>query len=159
LTFRLHPRDETGARALGDIRDRGVNLVANALAQSTDHILSSFEMPRTELAFDIGCLNLQKRLEQLRMPACLPAPTPLGTAVFSAFELYDASLALSAGRAVVSNDLNADGKQLIVITGANTGGKSTFMRSVGLAQLMMQVGMFVPAKTFSAEVRNGLCTH
>jgi DNA mismatch repair ATPase MutS len=159
LSYRLHPRDEAGARALGEIRDQGVNLVANALAQSTDHILSFFEMLRTELAFYIGCLNLQKQLEALRMPVCLPTAAPLGTAVLSANELYDASLALSARRAVVSNDLAADGKQLIVITGANTGGKSTFMRSVGLAQMMMQAGMFVAAKAFSAEVRSGLCTH
>jgi DNA mismatch repair ATPase MutS len=159
LSYRLHPRDEAGARALGEIRDQGVNLVANALAQSTDHILSFFEMLRTELAFYIGCLNLQKQLEELRMPVCLPSAAPLGTAVLSASELYDVSLGLSAGRTVVSNDLAADGKQLIVITGANTGGKSTFMRSVGLAQLMMQAGMFVAAKAFSAEVRSGLCTH
>jgi predicted ATPase len=39
---------------------------------------------------------------------------------------------------VVSNDVNADGASLIMITGANQGGKSTFLRSVGLAQLMMQ---------------------
>src|SRR6266568_4822510 len=50
-------------------------------------------------------------------------------------------------------------RSIIVITGANTGGKSTFMRSLGLAQLMMQAGMFVPAETFSAEVRDGVFTH
>jgi DNA mismatch repair ATPase MutS len=33
------------------------------------------------------------------------------------------------------------------------------MRSIGLAQLMMQAGMLVAAKAFSAEVRNGLYTH
>ena len=32
-----------------------------------------------------------------------------------------------------------------MVTGANTGGKSTFLRSVGLAHLMMQAGMFVSA--------------
>ena len=32
-----------------------------------------------------------------------------------------------------------------MVTGANQGGKSTFLRSVGLAQLMMQCGMLVPA--------------
>jgi len=31
----------------------------NALAQSTDHILSFFAILRTELAFYVGCLNLQ----------------------------------------------------------------------------------------------------
>jgi hypothetical protein len=159
FTFRLHPRDESGARALSEIRDQGVNLVANALAQSTDHILSFFAMLRTELAFYIGCLNLHRRLGKLGEPVCLPVPAALGTGQLSFSGLYDVSLALSVGRTVVANDLKADGKDLMVITGANTGGKSTFMRGLGLAQLMMQAGMFVPANEFTAEVRGGLVTH
>jgi DNA mismatch repair ATPase MutS len=159
FTFRLHPRDEGGARALSEIRDRGINLVANALAQSADHILSFFAMLRTELAFYVGCLNLHKQLAQLREPICFPEPTPPGTARLSTASLYDVGLALSAGRKVVANDLNADGKDLIVITGANTGGKSTFIRSLGLAQLMMQAGMFVGAEEFEAEVCSGIFTH
>ena len=47
-TWRLPPRDEQGANALGELRDRGLNLVANALAQSDDHILSFFAMLRTD---------------------------------------------------------------------------------------------------------------
>jgi hypothetical protein len=158
-SFQLHPRDEAGARALSELRDQGVNLVANALAQSTDHILSFFQMLRTELAFYIGCLNLQRCLAEIGAPTCYPAPALGGTRKLSFSELYDPSLALSAGRKVVGNDLNADGKELVVITGANTGGKSTFMRSLGSAQLMMQAGMFVGAETFSAEVRDGVSTH
>ena len=37
------------------------------------------------------------------------------------------------------------------ITGANGGGKSTFLRAVGLAQVMLQAGMFVAAERLSAE--------
>ncbi len=158
-TFHLHPRDEAGARALSELSDRGVNLVANALAQSTDHILSFFQMLRTELAFYIGCLNLHGQLARIEEPICFPAPAPAGQRKLSFSGLYDASLALSMGRKVVGNDLNADYKDLIIITGANTGGKSTFLRSIGLAHLMMQAGMFVAAETFSSEVCDGLCTH
>ena len=46
-----------------------------------------------------------------------------------------------------------------MITGANRGGKSTFLRGIGLAQLMMQCGMFVPAESFRANVCDGLFTH
>ncbi len=63
------------------------------------------------------------------------------------------------GRQVVGNDLRADHKDLVIITGANTGGKSTFLHSVGLAHLMMQAGMFVPAEAFSSEVSEGVFTH
>ena len=59
----------------------------------------------------------------------------------------------------MGNDLNADNKDLVIITGANQGGKSTFLRSIGLAELMMQCGMFVAAQSFCANVCNGLFTH
>lgn len=42
---------------------------------------------------------------------------------------------------IVGNDVNADNKDLVIITGANQGGKLTFLRSIGLSQLMMQCGM------------------
>jgi DNA mismatch repair ATPase MutS len=158
-SFQLHPRDEAGARALSELSDRGINLVANALAQSTDHILSFFQMLRTELAFYVGCLNLHGQLAQIGEPICFPVAAAAGQRKLSFSGLYDASLALSMSRKVVGNDLNADHSDLIIVTGANTGGKSTFLRSVGLAHLMMQAGMFVAAKTFSSEVSDGLCTH
>ena len=60
---------------------------------------------------------------------------------------------------VVGNDVDADGKSLIIITGANSGGKSTFLRSAGLAQLMMQCGMFVTAASLRASVCQELFTH
>jgi len=158
-TFRLHPRDESGARALAELRDRGINLVANALAQSTDHVLSFFQTLRTELAFYIGCLNLHSHFARLGEPTCLPVPASTGERKLSFTGLYDASLALSMGQKVIGNDLNAEHKSLFVITGANTGGKSTFLRGVGLAQLMMQAGMFVPAESFSSALCGGVFTH
>jgi DNA mismatch repair ATPase MutS len=60
---------------------------------------------------------------------------------------------------VVGNDVNASRKDLVIITGANQGGKSTFLRSLGLAQLMMQAGMFVAARSFEGEIRDGVFTH
>jgi DNA mismatch repair ATPase MutS len=62
-------------------------------------------------------------------------------------------------RKVTGNNVNADNKDLVIITGANQGGKSTFLRSIGLAQLMMQCGMFAPAESFRASICDGLFTH
>ncbi len=158
-SFQLHPRDEAGARALSELGDLGVNLVANALAQSTDHILSFFQMLRTELAFYIGCLNLHRWLAKMGEPICLPVPAPARERKLSFSDLHDVSLALSLGHKVVGNDLRANGRDIVIVTGANTGGKSTFLRSVGLAHLMMQAGMFVSANSFASEVCDGIFTH
>jgi DNA mismatch repair ATPase MutS len=158
-TISIADRDENGARALSELKERGVNLVANALAQSTDHILSFFTLLRTELAFYIGCLNLYGQLTQRGEPVSFPLPVALGERRHTFQGLYDVCLAMTMEQGVVGNAVNADGKDLVIITGANQGGKSTFLRSIGLAQLMMQCGMFVPAESFCANVCSGLFTH
>jgi DNA mismatch repair ATPase MutS len=158
-TYHIPERDENGPRYLAELLDRGINLVANALAQSTDHVLSFFTMLRTELAFYVGCVNLHEQLAQLGEPTCFPVPVALGERKQSYRGLYDVCLALRMKHKVVGNDGNADNRDLVIITGANQGGKSVFLRSVGLAQLMMQCGMFVPAEAFCANLCEGLFTH
>ena len=152
-------RDESGARALWQLRDRGINLAANALAQAVDHILGFFTRLRTELAFYIGCLNAHQALVQQGSPVCFPEPAAVGKRRHICRGLYDVSLALLLKERAVGNDLAADGAGLVVITGANQGGKSTFLRSIGQAQLMMQSGMVVAAEAFCANVCDGLYTH
>lgn len=159
FTYRLPERDEAGARALADLRDRGLNLVANALAQAAEHVESFFRMLRAELAFHVGCLNLHEQLAALGGPTCFPSPREAGGRRLRGRGLYDPCLALRMGRAVVGNALDADGRSLVIVTGANQGGKSSFLRSVGLAQLMMQCGLFVAAEAFEGELCTGLFTH
>lgn len=158
-SFSLDPRDEGGARALSELQDRGISLVAQALAQAADHVSSFFEMLRTELAFYVGCINLHSKLLQKGGTICNPSPMAPEERRLSFQGLYDVSLALSLDEHVVGNDANADGKDLVIVTGANQGGKSTFLRSIGLAQLMMQCGMFAPAESFCSSVCDCLFTH
>ncbi|MCL4561364.1 MAG: DNA mismatch repair protein MutS [Chloroflexi bacterium] len=158
-SFTIAERDEVGARALTELKDRGINLVANALAQSNDHILSFFNLLRTELAFYMGCLNLHGQLTQKGEPTCFPLPTAPDERRHSFKGLYDVCLSLSLPEGVVGNGLDADDKNLVIITGANQGGKSTFLRSIGLSQLMMQCGLFAPAESFRSNLCDGLFTH
>jgi hypothetical protein len=157
--YQIADRDESGFRALSELRGRGIGLVAGALGQSTDHLLSFFRMLQSELGFYIGCLNLRDRLAGKGEPICFPEPFAVGKAILSGRGLYDLCLSLSVEERVVGNDVTADDKLLVMITGANRGGKSTFLRCIGLAQLMMQCGMFVPAESFRANVCDGIFTH
>ena len=179
LSFTMPERDESGFRALAEIEDRGVSDVAAALTESVDHVHAFFVALRTELAFYVGCLALDERLAAKGEPTCIPTLSGSGAppagdrrgpdaasagdrpdaAPLVARGLYDVCLALTIEPRVVANDLNADGRALIVVTGANQGGKSTFLRSVGVAQLMAQCGMFAPARSLRTGLCSGLHTH
>lgn len=57
----------------------------------------------------------------------------------------------------VGNDLTFDGEQnLIFLTGANMAGKSTYMKSFGIAIYLAHLGLPVPAKSMSFFVKDGL---
>jgi hypothetical protein len=158
-SFTIPPRDENGFRALEKIRGKGINLVANSVAQSADHVKSFFSMLRLELAFYLGCLNLHDRLAGKGEPTCFPEPLAADQFALTADGIYDVCLALHLDSQVAGNEVNADGKALVMITGANQGGKSTLLRGLGLAHLMMQAGMFTGARSFRAGVCNGVFAH
>lgn len=158
-SFTIADRDDAGAKDLGNRRERAINDTANALAQAAEHLESFFRVLQNELAFYAGCINLYEKLNSLGMPACFPQILPFERRDRAWRELYDVSLALIKNTAVGGNELQVKDKRLYIITGANQGGKSTFLRSLGQAQLMLQCGMFVGAESFMAPIRKGVFSH
>lgn len=158
-TYNLEPHDNNGAQALSDLRNRVVNEIANVVAQSAEHIDNFFKHLQLELAFYIGCLNLHKQLTSLKESITFPEVKPIGELNHSFSGLYDLSLTLTMKKKIVSNDFDLQDHSLIIITGANQGGKSTFLRSIGIAQLMMQCGMFCPAESYSSNICSNVFTH
>jgi len=159
FTYEIAERDEAGFNALGELKSEGIAPVAAALAQSTDHILDFFKMLRLELGFYVGCLNLRDQLTAVGEGVCIPQIAGPNGDALCGHGLYDPSLALSMGGGVVPNEIAADGKQLLMMTGANRGGKSTLLRALGLAQVMMQCGMFVPADAYRTSLCDGVFSH
>lgn len=157
--YQIADRDQSGFEALEELTGRGISLAATALAESTDHILNFFRLLRVELGFYIGCVNLHGHLSRIGSAVTFPEPLPRGRAMLSGEGMFDVCLSLRIGGVVVGNDVRADDRLLVMITGANRGGKSTFLRSLGLAQIMMQCGMFVAALSFQADVRSAIVTH
>ena len=58
-------------------------------------------------------------------------------------------LAPGSDAAFVPNDITLDGatQQLVILTGPNMGGKSTYLRQTALISVLAQAGSFVPAKS------------
>ncbi|GAA4400875.1 MutS-related protein [Tsukamurella soli] len=159
--------DGPGGEDLAALAGRGVRTAADSLAQATDHVARYFQTIADELGFYLGTVALLTALTERGGAWCLPEPIELqeDPPGFAADGLYDPTLLLggrgpdaSVGPAVGST-VDATGRSLVVVTGANGGGKTTFLRSVGIAQLMLRCGMFVPARAYRGGVFPRVFTH
>ena len=158
-SFTLPPRDDAGARDLTGREERAVPEATGALAQSAEHLRSFFSRLRKELAFYVGGIRLAESLRARSLSVCIPELLAPASRDRSWQGLYDVALALTKKEAVTGNDLQTEHKSLYIITGANQGGKSTFLRSIGQSQLMAQCGLFVGAESFTTPLRRGIYTH
>lgn len=142
-----------------DLKQRGLEDTADILACVVDEMSEFFTELQKELAFYCGCIQLYQSLREIGCKVIFPEVYPASEHRFNFHELYDVGLALSQQKQVVGNSLDLDPYNLIIITGANQGGKSTFLRSVGLAQIMFQCGMFVGAQSYESSLCTGIYTH
>lgn len=118
-----------------------------------------FEGFRVQTAFLLGCVQLAQRMESVGVSYSFPTVAERGRECFHFSGLYELSMAILMRMQPVTNALDADDCRLLVITGANQGGKSTCLRGLGIAQLMLQCGMFVPAAEFEGCLYRNIFTH
>ncbi len=157
--FHLDPRDEAGSRMLADLQEAGLLPVSRALAQASGHVLTFFADLHYQTSFLLGALQLYDRLAARGAPRAFPEIAESEEGALSFDDLRELVLLLTQEEEVVGNRLEADGKRLLVVSGPNRGGKTTFLRSLGLALLFMGAGLFVPAAGFRASPPTGVFTH
>lgn len=98
------------------------------------------------------------RMKSAGMPVCIPEITE-GNDEIS--DLYDPNLIdFTKSADIVKNDISFDENgKIYILTGQNSGGKSVFMRAVGICYVMFQLGMPVPAKKAKMRISDGIYTH
>ena len=112
-----------------------------------------YDMMRQTM-FLAGCARLYQRGNDSGMYFCIP-----GREDREAEKLYELSLALQTLVLPIYNTAALAEYRAIVVTGANQGGKSTFLRSLGIAQVMCQAGMYVAAKKYPLHAYKDMFTH
>lgn len=142
-----------------EIEDAGLVHILRLINHFNEVIVDFFNTLHYECGFYVGALNLYYKVKQLNPQISFPVPAEIDRRDLIFEELFDLSLLINENITPVSNNLYAVSKSLYIITGANQGGKSTFLRSVGIAQLMMQCGLFVPAAYYSANICDNIFTH
>lgn len=144
-----------------------LNMTIKSSLKSWQPIIRAFAVSRTkfllrlvdEIRFLTGAVSLLNKLIEAGVPICKPELDAPDNRTFTVNGLYNPVLVLNqqstfgdkAPHRVVLNHLQFDKDGMIyILTGPNQGGKTVFVQSVGIAQLMLQLGLFVPA--FSAVI-------
>ncbi len=91
-------------------------------------------------------------MRELRLPICFPEVAEKGERSFKAKELYNPIVASALiDRKPIPNDIEFDKNgDFYILTGPNQGGKSVFLKSLGIAQIMFQLGL--PIASLSARM-------
>ena len=118
---------------------------------------SFFDQLHFQMGFYLGAVNIRMQLAKYNIAQCYPEID--GADLLRYDDLREVILSLEMRGNTIGNTGRLDDKQLVVITGANQGGKSTFLRSLGVAQIMMQSGLMVAAKSFRNSIRTSIYTH
>lgn len=152
----LSVNDESGGEDIADRTNLALNQSVDTLAGAAGNVRNFLYRLRAETGFFIGILNLLEKLKAKGISCCIPLLSDSKQRHISG--LSEATVVLS-GENAVNNDIESEGKTLYIITGANQGGKSTFLRSIGQAQIMAQCGCFVMAAHFESHVVSGIFSH
>lgn len=111
-----------------------------------------------EIQFYFGWLDMTDALREKGLPFCYPE-VPDGTETVAAYDCFDLALAICSDR-VVTNDFSLTApEQIIVVSGPNQDGKSTFARSFGQAFYLTALGVCVPGREASIFLADNILTH
>ncbi|KAJ1362950.1 hypothetical protein KIN20_022680 [Parelaphostrongylus tenuis] len=87
-----------------------------------------------------------------------PILEPMGSGMFELKRCRHAVLEAILDSHFIPNDIEFGSNRMIIVTGANMGGKSTYLRSAAIAALLAQIGSFVPASSMRMSVLDGIFT-
>ncbi len=143
--------------------------LARALVRYKEINVAPLAALEAELAFFLGAAALAHRLQAAGIALCRPSTSPASEQTCTVTAAANLSLALQMldlrkdahldGQLVTSDVSFAADTRILVVTGPNRGGKTTFCRAVGQAQVLFQSGLFVLGTSACMSPVHGIWTH
>ena len=136
-------------------------IIQTYVLENTDFLLGLLP----EIEFVLRGTEFQRALRERGCSLCAPTLRPADERVMRAKALYNPAVALKlpAGEEMVCNDIAFDSTpenaMIYVLTGPNRGGKSVITCAIGLCQVMLQLGMYLPAESCEISPVDGIFTH
>jgi hypothetical protein len=129
--------------------------------QQSAYLDSTVARVDRELQFYLSYLEHVAPMIEEGLEFCMPRVS--ASKAVSAQNTFDLALAGRLGRhraSIVTNDFELhDPERLIVVTGANQGGKTTFSRTFGQLHWLAELGLPVPGTSASLFLFDALFTH
>ena len=154
---------------LNDVLNETCRPLATALRRYTRISGRALLLLQEEIAFYLGALRLIDHLRACGLPTCRPRLAPAEARLCELRGLVNLNLALQLappGKAralddeLVGNDADfGESGRIHVLTGPNRGGKTTWTQALGLAQVLLQAGLYLPARSARMSPVDGLFTH
>lgn len=120
-----------------------------------------------QINFYVGATQLVDRTRKMGLPSCRPKILPKESRAFRCSNMYDLAFACKLFNSLLSgkfaapeiktNDCEVDG--IVILTGANNGGKTTFTRGAGINQVLAQCGMCVTAESAEISAVDSIFVH
>lgn len=153
--FSVAERDDNSLNAITEYENFAKSALAIKIVNTANEFDNFFDQLKFQTAFLLGVVNLRSRLSKY-----VPITFPKVSDKTHIQELRNVTLQLHLGdKPAVGNDLTNGYLSLLIISGANQGGKTTMLRAIGQAQIMMTSGMFVVAKKYVSALHDGIYTH
>ncbi|HEX2915367.1 MAG TPA: hypothetical protein VH186_31680 [Chloroflexia bacterium] len=156
-------------RELNRLLERVAAPVGQALAKYTRLNGVQLAALEPELAFYIGASRMVQRVREAGLSLCRPEIAAAEAKICRIEGIYSLDLALRwlemsasyrASRPVVTNEVSFKPEaNIIVLTGPNSGGKTTYTRAVGQAQALFQAGLPVPGTKACLSPVDAIFTH
>ncbi len=129
--------------------------IDSLLEEITNEIYSVFYGISRELDFYDVAISYVNSIKEKGIPLCYARFSDKAEIC----SLYDILLISENKEHVIPNDLNIKENKGVLIKGENNTGKTTFLRSIGTAQLFAQAGLPVPALSVTLPVRSAVMSH
>ena len=113
---------------------------------------------RDDILFYTGYIEFVKKYEKAGFRFSF-SETSCGE--ISACRMYDIGLAIKLGSSelIVKNDIEIKKGDIFIVSGANQGGKTTFLRAFGQCAFLAMQGLPVPAESFVTPSWDSISTH
>jgi len=122
-----------------------------------DAVIGLFQLG-LHLEFYLAALAFRDRAVERGLTVCLPEliPGDRSARITPGFEALFNPHLLVEEHAPRPTDVQIGTRALVIVTGPNSGGKTRLLQALGIAQLLGQAGMFVPAARATLVARDGL---